>query len=462
MRSRHTPRKRFGPPSLPFPPVNLPHTVSTGHTRNPSDLANSSPSSPAKPPTLLLAHSLALSTSNFSPRSGVSSFLSPLISLLEGEVALFAMRIRKGKRCLPMAPADRSFEKAGKEYALLRLVAVAATGGGGGVSGGRRVECRDDANGASPERLKKYLECDLEKNRVSADDNFNERSLIHDTDIDSALKKLTATSPMAKSVFTRHEPSVTTGTICSSTSAIDVKDQPKLLEQSLRHIVSRAENKSLITGDVSGSHRGETVSSSDMIEAAMQLQSMQKSHSNSLGSGVVELCETPSSHGENHKAAQNTTEDFVGQSKVGPDYTDVTAVNQKSSSSASRSQNVTQTDQNGLQCKRDDGKGWRCHRPAEGGYTMCQYHREQICRSQSRRKRSKFDVEPTVAAISSPSRYVVNTRAVPNAIVTGSDYCPFLDDELAYDERREFVKAKSLKFLLLSTDVRPTVRAKIF
>ena len=331
------------------------------------------------------------------------------------------------------------------------------------------------------------------------------------------MRNLTATSPGTNSIFTRHKPPVTTGTICSSTSAIAIKDQPDLLEQSLRHICSRAgktgvsardavvqileqglpglieggerlivqvaksfrnsskfvereergrfalqdslgreEIKSLIIED-SEISRGEMVSSTDMIEAARQLQNMQKSHSNSLGSGDVELCETPSFHGGNHKAVQNRTEGFVGQSKLGTNYTGITAVNQKSSSSASRSQNVTQPNQSDSQCKRDDGKGWRCSRPAEGGHTMCNYHREQICRAQSRRKRPKFDVEPTVAAKSSPSRYVVNTRAVPNAIVTASDYCPFLDDELAYDERREFVKAKSLKSLLLNKDVRPKI-----
>jgi len=214
------------------------------------------------------------------------------------------------------------------------------------------------------------------------------------------------------------------------------------------------EIKSLITGD-SEISRGETVSSSDMIEAAIQLQNMQKSHSNSLCSGVAELSETPSFHGGNQEAAQNVTKKFLGRSKVGTNYTDVTTMNQKASSSASKSQNVTQTDQSEFQCKRDDGKGWRCSRPAEGGYTMCKYHREQICRAQSRRKRSKFDVEPIAAVKSSPSRYVLNARAVPNAIFTASDCRPFTDDELAYDERRAFVKAKSLKSLLLNTDVRP-------
>lgn len=333
------------------------------------------------------------------------------------------------------------------------------------------------------------------------------------SDVDSILMKLTGTPPRTKSVFTRHKPTVTTGTICSSTS-----DQPDLLEQSLRPICSRAantglsghdgvaqileqglpglieggdrlamqvaasfhnrskfveleehgrfvsqdspageENKSFITGD-SGMRRGETVSSSDMIEAAIQLQNMQKSHSNSLCSGVVELSETPSFHGGNHEAVQDMTKGFLGRSKVGTNYTDVTAKNHKASSSASKSQNVTQTDQSEFQCKRDDGKGWRCSRPAEGGYTMCNYHREQICRAQSRRKRSKFDVEPTEVAVkTSPSKYVINARAVPNAIVTASDCLPFTDDELAYDERRQFVKAKSLKSLLQNTDVRPTL-----
>ena len=60
---------------------------------------------------------------------------------------------------------------------------------------------------------------------------------------------------------------------------------------------------------------------------------------------------------------------------------------------------------------------------------------EQICKAQSRRKRPKSVVLPTVATKSSLSRYVVNTHIVSNAISTASDYCPFLDDKLAYDER---------------------------
>lgn len=215
-------------------------------------------------------------------------------------------------------------------------------------------------------------------------------------------------------------------------------------------------NKSLFIGD-SEISREETVSSTDMIEAARQLQIMQKSHSNSLGSGVVELSEISSLYGGNHKVVQNMSESFVGQSKLGTNYTEVTAMNQKSSSSASRSHNIIQADHRDSLCKREDGKGWRCSQPAEDGYTMCGYHREQICRAQSRRKRPKSDVEPTFAAKSSPSRYIVNTRAVPNAIITSSDYSPFQDDELAYDERRQFVKAKSLKSLMLNKDVRPKV-----
>lgn len=318
---------------------------------------------------------------------------------------------------------------------------------------------------------------------------------------------MTATSPRTESVFTKHKRSVTTGTLCSSTPAIKIQDQPDLSEQSLYYIYSRAgktglsardavvqileqglpgfieggerlivqvaktlrnsslfleceergrfviqdsprreENKSLDTGE-SKINREETVSSTDMIEAARQLQIMQKSHSNSLCSDVVELSETSSFHGGNHNAVQNVNQSFVGQSKLGTSYTDVTAMNQKSSSSTSRSHTVTQTDHIDSQCKREDGKGWRCSQPAEGGYTMCGYHREQICRAQSRRKRPKSSVEP--------SRYVVNTRAVPNAIITSNDYSPFLDDELAYDERRQFVKAKSLKSLMLYKGVRP-------
>ncbi|XP_024382174.1 uncharacterized protein [Physcomitrium patens] len=431
------------------------------------------------------------------------------------------MRIRKGHRCLPLPPADRSFlqeipvnpekevcsnedRKDDAKQALLRLVALAAAPVADIISGPQYLE---HANGSSVERTP-GLDNDIEKTRVSADDNFNGHSSMQDTGIDSAVRNQTATPPRTKSVFTRHKPVFTAGTARSNTSTIEMEDKADLLLQSLRNFCSksgitgvsacdavaqmieqglpgsndgdesltvnvaklfrdsskfiehegrgryffpdfpaREENESLITGG-SEFYGGEAVSSSDMIEAARQLQNLQQSYSNLLGSGFLELSESPSFHDGDHKTVKNTIEGLVGQSNVGRDHKHVTAINQRASSNVSRSQKVIRADQVEYQCKRDDGKGWRCSRPAEFGITMCKYHREQIWKSQSRRKRAKFDAELTVPAEISSFTYVANARAVPNAVTTAKDHCTFLDEELPYDERRQFVKAKSLKSLL--------------
>lgn len=315
-----------------------------------------------------------------------------------------------------------------------------------------------------------------------------------------------------KSLFTGHKPLDKPQTISSSiASVIETRDQLDLLEQSLRHVCSRAGmfglsardavaqiieqglpglnegdarliervtksfrnsskfvesvelgryflqeppasevNKSVIVGDSAIDHE-ETVSSSEMVEVAKQLQSLQKSHNSfSLGSGVAELSEAPSVHASNQKAV-SISQEFVKQSQSGRDYKDVTAMDQKATSSARfRSQKVMEMDPNVTQCKRDDGKGWRCSRLAEKGYTMCNHHRKRsISQGQCRRTKGRLDSEPTISAQSPPcSTFVANSRVIPDGVITAGSWSPFLDDELAHDEHRPFLKAKSMKSLL--------------
>lgn len=448
------------------------------------------------------------------------------------------MRIRKGHRCLQLAPADRSFlqessvqrgndggsigdgKDDGVQAKLLRLVEVAAAPVAN-VSSGRHVYLQENMN----EKSLTGEECqepELE-NRVSADDNFIERSIIHDTSVDTTLRNPTELSPRAKSIFTRHKPFDTSGTTCSSVLGIGIENQQDLLERSLRQICSTAgtigvsardavaqiieqrlpglneggerlivqvtkvfrkgsefveregrgryclaeytslvsgESMTLFTGD-SEISRENTVSSSDVVDAARQLQNLQKIHSTLLGSGVDVLNESPCSHGSNRQANLSIVDGFVRHPKAGTVRKDVTATNHKASSTHSRSQTLAKLDPNEPQCRRDDGKGWRCSRSADAGFAMCKYHREQIYRAQNRRKKSKRDVEPTALAGCSPPRYVANARAVPDDITAGSTNDPFLDDELPFDERRQFVKAKSLKSLLLNSDVRSIGRRQI-
>uniref|UniRef100_A0A7I4C119 WRC domain-containing protein n=1 Tax=Physcomitrium patens TaxID=3218 RepID=A0A7I4C119_PHYPA len=400
------------------------------------------------------------------------------------------MRIRKGHRCLPLAPADRSFlqessvqrgndggsigdgKDDGVQAKLLRLVEVAAAPVAN-VSSGRHVylENMNEKSLTGEECQEPELE-----NRVSADDNFIERSIIHDTSVDTTLRNPTELSPRAKSIFTRHKPFDTSGTTCSSVLGIGIENQQDLLERSLRQICSTAgrgryclaeytslvsgESMTLFTGD-SEISRENTVSSSDVVDAARQLQNLQKIHSTLLGSGVDVLNESPCSHGSNRQANLSIVDGFVRHPKAGTVRKDVTATNHKASSTHSRSQTLAKLDPNEPQCRRDDGKGWRCSRSADAGFAMCKYHREQIYRAQNRRKKSKRDVEPTALAGCSPPRYVANARAVPDDITAGSTNDPFLDDELPFDERRQFVKAKSLKSLLLNSDVRSIGRRQI-
>lgn len=231
------------------------------------------------------------------------------------------------------------------------------------------------------------------------------------------------------------------------------RNSPKFVEceEPGRYVLQESpageENNSLILED-SGISDEKTVSSNEMVEVAKQLQSLQKSRSFLLGSGVVELSEEQSvdRHARNRKAVANISEEFAKQSKGGKDY------HQKPSSSARfRSRKIMQIDQNVSRCKRDDGKGWRCSWPAEDGYTMCTHHRKRsISQGQCRRKKGRFYSDPTVSAKSLPpcSIYVTNSRVLPEVVTPAASWSPFLDEELAHDEHRQFLKAKSMKSLL--------------
>lgn len=403
------------------------------------------------------------------------------------------MRIRKGPRCLSLPSADRPLASPkrtdGANQALLNLVALAVA---------------DNIIGSPQEHAtcmegKKLLEPELENKRVSVDNDLNYHFPMCNAGVASIMRESTATPPKARSVVTTHEPLDTTGTISSSTSSVKIQHQPDLLEQSLCYICSRAgttglsvrdavaqiiqqglpglngvgeglieqvkkaffhsskfveckehetfylrglpaskEDKSLATRD-SELHHKKMDPSIDMLGAAEQLQYLQKSHSNSVVSSVVEPSDSPSVHGGKHNKAR------VRQSKIANFHKDV-VTRHNSSSSASGWQ---KGDGSVFQCVREDGKQWRCSQPAEAGFAMCSYHRNLVNQGKERRKRTRMETGPKPS-----SKYVANKRVMKDSIVTDTDWNPFSDDELSFDEHRQYVKAKSMASLLLSSGMR--------
>lgn len=117
-----------------------------------------------------------------------------------------------------------------------------------------------------------------------------------------------------------------------------------------------------------------------------------------------------------------------------------------------------------FQCNRDDGKGWRCVRLAESGYSLCKYHREQIRKAEVRRRKSRtkskkrrtppMPLSPVSAPVQpeiKPSNPIfegdVKVATVPEAGKTVDANSIESDNELPDHKSRRFVKAKSLKFL---------------
>lgn len=124
-------------------------------------------------------------------------------------------------------------------------------------------------------------------------------------------------------------------------------------------------------------------------------------------------------------------------------------------------------DQSTPRCNRDDGKGWRCVRLAESGFSLCKYHRDQIRRAEIRRRKARnkskkqsprqspassaspvSPVQPPVKPSNPTAKEVVKAVSVPEAEKTADANPIDSDNELPDHKRRRFVKAKSLKSLL--------------
>lgn len=181
-----------------------------------------------------------------------------------------------------------------------------------------------------------------------------------------------------------------------------------------------------------------------IIEAAKQLQKLQEPIH-------VEPKVTTKS-GTDHWAQALRSKSTSSRGKVEPP---TPSTSQKASPSS--------RDQPGPRCNRDDGKGWRCVRMAEAGFSLCKYHRDQIRRAEIRRRKARnkskklqqqspaspsgSPVQPAGKPSNPTSKEVAKAvRIAPekttDAKAMGSD------NELHDHKRRRFVKAKSLRSLL--------------
>lgn len=110
-----------------------------------------------------------------------------------------------------------------------------------------------------------------------------------------------------------------------------------------------------------------------------------------------------------------------------------------------------------LQCNREDGRGWRCLRLAESGFSSCKYHRELTRRAESRRRKIRAKLmkrqSPESASVQpeKPSNptfeddvKAVNVRDEDKTVSPNSYES---HNNLPDQKRRRFVKAKSLKSL---------------
>ncbi|KAG0623329.1 hypothetical protein M758_3G165800 [Ceratodon purpureus] len=117
-----------------------------------------------------------------------------------------------------------------------------------------------------------------------------------------------------------------------------------------------------------------------------------------------------------------------------------------------------------LRCNRDDGKGWRCVRYAESGYSLCNYHREQIRKAENRRRKSRSKskkrqtltkpLSPVIAPVqpdTKPSNPTfegdMKAATVPESGKAVEANAIEFDAEMPDRKSRRFIKAKSLKLL---------------
>jgi len=180
-----------------------------------------------------------------------------------------------------------------------------------------------------------------------------------------------------------------------------------------------------------------------IIEAAKQLQKLQEPIQVEPKVGLT------SKSGTDHWAlALRSKSTSSSRGKVEPPST-----SQKASPSP--------RDQSGPRCNRDDGKGWRCVRMAEAGFSLCKYHRDQIRRAEIRRRKARnkskkpqqspaspsgSPVQPAGKPSNPTSRETAKAVSAPGKTIDAKTIG--FDNELHDPKRRRFVKAKSLRSLL--------------
>ena len=209
--------------------------------------------------------------------------------------------------------------------------------------------------------------------------------------------------------------------------------------------------KSLIVEESGISDLKNTVPSSEIVEVAKQLQNLQ-SFPRGSGGGEWSEAQFDDRQARKRKALANISESEWDSESM---YDDDIAENEEPSVRY-KSRKVMHIDEDvsDLRCKRDDGKKWRCCRPAEAGYLMCTHHRKARASAQGKCGRKKgsrlYNPDRSSPAERSPPVYVANSRMLADVdyIAAASCWSPFLDEELAHDEYRQFLKAKSMRSLL--------------
>lgn len=177
-----------------------------------------------------------------------------------------------------------------------------------------------------------------------------------------------------------------------------------------------------------------------VIEAAKQLQKLQEQIN-------IEPVEDLSNQHSEENRWSSALRGKSSSGRIGKVEAPASTVSQKPS------------DESAPRCNRDDGKGWRCVRLAESGFSLCKYHRDQIRRAEIRRRKARSKskkpqsrpasvAQPAVKP-SNPTPIDVNAATVPEVEKTTVDAkATDSDNELPDHKRRRFVKAKSLKSLL--------------
>ncbi|KAG0554330.1 hypothetical protein KC19_12G082900 [Ceratodon purpureus] len=407
------------------------------------------------------------------------------------------MRIRKGHRLAPAVdrtpgPRDEGILSGGINQiaeGVIRDIAAA----------GVQHDGLERANGTL-EAAAESADVDLGRKRVSADGYSRSRPQISEgvgLSISSIIqagksspKSNSSSAPASAESVLTSDTSVAKGTTdCSPFVAMKALDQPMLLLQSLKCVCTAAGDAGLTAKEavaritdqglpglneggerlivqVAKSFRGSSFFVEErgryFIQESLSLKEKDygmissdtgysSSRRDSGSASEIETAIEAARQLQNLQMIPESAGDDVGfngrEEKSVADRRVGTSRSKKGAKLASSSSR----EQSGPRCNRDDGKGWRCFRPAESGFSLCKYHRDQIRRAEIRRRRSKNkSKDESPVNVSNPT-----PKEAANAVIPDKDIVKIVDadlvesdDELPDQKRRRGVKAKSLKSIM--------------